>query len=253
MRYLTLSDFTRTANKADIMSSVAEFKIPKGMVYQFSTRQNMSLFIQEVYSDTGDGSTVAFTLTSAPVQCPDLGGSATAGEDMKNQIVAYTDGSVVTDWDINWATGVITYDAAPGNTLQMEIFYCSTLNGSPALADGSAPGVLEIRAEAPSGQNLAIPIFSGMLDQIMGNVQNSDLTPLRLEGAVLLPEGFVLAVKINANKTALAGTEVVKTGEAVFSTTAYAAERVRIPYERYALRDFPRDFKAKVLASMAVS
>lgn len=249
MRFLTLSDFTRYANKLDIMSSIAEFKIPKGMVYAFSTRMNMSIFIQEENLFTGDGSETAFTLSSDAIQCGDLGGSETAGEDMENQIVAYVDGAVNTDWDIAWATMIITFDAAPANTKEVNIFYCSKLNG----AVGARSGVLEVRAEAPAGQNLGIPIFSGTLDEVMKNEQNSDLAPLRLDSAVLLPEGFVLAVKVNAAAACLAGTELIKTGSTVFSGSAYAAERLRIPYERLPLSRFPRDFKAKILASMAIS
>jgi len=249
MRFLTLSDFTRYSNKLDIMSSIAEFKVPKGMVYAFSTRINMSIFVQEENLFTGDGSETAFTLTSDAIQCADLGAAATTGEDMKNQIVAYEDGVVREDWDIVWATQVITFDSAPVNEKEVNIFYCSELNASV----GARSKILEIRAEAPAGQNLGIPIFSGALDEIMGNEQNSDLAPLRLDSAVLLPEGFVLTVKVNAAAACLDGTELIKTGSTVFSGSAYAAEKLRIPYERLPLTRFPRNFKARILASMAVS
>jgi len=249
MRFLTLSDFARYSNKLDIMSSIAEFKVPKGMVYAFSTRINMSIFVQEENLFTGDGSETDFTLTSDAIQCADLGAAATAGEDMKNQIVAYEDGVVREDWDIVWATQVITFDSAPVNAKEVNIFYCSKLNASV----GARSKILEIRAEAPVGQNLGIPIFSGALDEIMGNEQNSDLAPLRLDSAVLLPEGFVLAVKVNAAAACLDGTELIKTASTVFSGSAYAAEKLRIPYERLPLTRFPRNFKARVLASMATS
>ena len=249
MRLLTLSDFTRQSNKLEQMSSIAEFKIPKGMVYAFSTRQNMSIFVQEENLFTGDGSNKAFTLTSDAIQCADLGAAETAGENMENQIVAYVDGVVVTAWDIVWATGVITFDTAPGNLEEVNIFYCSKLNAEI----GGRSKILEIRAEAPAGQNVAIPIFSGALDEIMGNAQNSDLAPLRLDSAVLLPEGFVLAVKVNAAAACLDGTELTVTAGAIFSDSAYAAERLRIPYDRLPLSRFPRNFKARILANMAVN
>ena len=249
MRFLTLKDFTRYSNKLDIMSSIAEYKIPKGMVYAFSTRQNMSIFVQELTALEGDGSTKTFTLTSDAIQCADLGAGALAGADQKNQIVAYVNGVVDDAWTIVWATGVITFTTAPGNLEEVNIFYCSKLNA----AIGARSKVLEVRAEAPAGQNLGIPIFSGALDEIMGNEQNSDLAPLRLDSAVLLPEGFVLAVKVNASAACLDGTELTVDAGAVFSDGAYAAERLRIPYERLPLSRFPRNFKARILASMAVS
>lgn len=250
MRFLELSDFTRSANGLSQMSSIAEFKIPKGMVYAFSTRMNMSIFVQEVNEYNGDASETDFTLTSDAIQCADLGAAETAGESMENQIVAYVGGTKTDTWDIVWATMIITFDAAPAaGTKNVQIFYCSSLNASV----GGRSDILEIRGEAPAGQNLAIPIFSGSLDQIMANAQNSDLAPLRLERAILLPEGFVLAVKVNAGAAALAGTETLHTAGTLFSDEIYAAERLRIPYERFPLRSFPRDFKAKLLASMAVS
>jgi len=255
MRFLTLSDFTRYSNKLDQMSSIGEFKVPKGMVYAFSTRQNMSIFVQEMNEFVGDNTTVAFTLTSDAIQCADLGAAETAGADMVNQIVAYVDGTVVTDWTIVWATGVITFDTAPGTDEEVNIFYCSELNA----AVGARSKILEIRAEAPAPQNLGIPIFSGALDEIMGNEQNSDLAPLRLHSAVLLPEGFVLAAKVNASAACLDGTELIKTGESVFSDSAYAAEKLRIPYDRLPLARFAktpqavRNFKARILTSMAIS
>jgi len=255
MRFLTLSDFTRYANKLDIMSSIAEFKVPKGMVYAFSTRMNMSIFVQEENLFVGDGSTVDFTLTSDAIQCADLGADATEGENQKNQIVVYNDGAIDTDWDIAWATMVITFDTAPVTEKEVNAFYCSELNASV----GARSKILEIRAEAPAGQNLGIPIFSGALDEIMGNEQNSDLAPLRLDSAVFLPEGFVLAVKVNAAAACLDGTELIKTGSTVFSDGAYAAERLRIPYERLPLTRFAktpkevRNFRARILRDMAVS
>ena len=248
MRYLELADFTRSANALDQMSSIAEFKVPKGMVYAFSSRMNMSIFVQELNEFDGDGSTQAFVLTSDAIQCADLGAAETAGEDMENQIVAFVGGTLNTDWDIAWATMTITFDAPPAvGTANVQIFYCSKLNAEV----GGRSDVLEVRCEAPAGQNLATSIFSNTLDQIMANAQNSDLAPLRLERAFMLPEGFVLTVKVNAAAAALAGTETLHTSGAVFSDSVYAAERMRIPFERFALRDFPRDFKARLLAKMS--
>lgn len=255
MRFLTLSDFTRQSNKLEQMSSIAEFKVPKGMVYAFSTRMNMSIFVQEENLFTGDGSNKVFTLTSDAIQCADLGAAATAGEDQKNQIVAYVNGAVDTDWDIVWATMAITFDTAPGVDEEVNIFYCSELNASV----GARSKILEIRAEAPAPQNLGIPIFSGALDEIMGNEQNSDLAPLRLHSAVILPEGFVLAAKVNASAACLDGTELIKTGSTVFSGSAYAAEKLRIPYDRLPLTRFGRTaqkarlFKKRLLQSMSTS
>lgn len=255
MRFLTIADFTtRKANIVGAMTSIMEFKIPKGMCYGFSSRQNMNIYVAELTEVDGDGGTTTFTPTSAPVQCPDLGGASTALEDMVNQIVVYVGGSVVTAGDIAWATSIITMDAAPGaGTLNVQIVCNSTLNNSPTNADGSAAGILEIRAEAPAGQNLGIPLFSGMLDEIQGNAQNSDLEPLRLQSAIYLPEGFVLAIKIYAAAAGVAGSETLHTAGTLISASAYAAERLRIPYQRYDLRRFPRDFPARLLASMAVS
>jgi len=249
MRFLTLSDFTRQSNNLEQMSSIAEYKIPKGMVYAFSTRMNMSMFVQEENLFTGTGAETAFTLTSDAIQCADLGADATKGEEQENQIVVYNDGVVDTDWDIAWATMIITFDTAPLSGKEVNVFYCSKLNAAVA----ARSKILEVRAETPSGQNLGIPIFSGALDEIMGNEQNSDLAPLRLDSAVFLPEGFVLAVKVNASAACLDGTELIKTGSTVFSDGAYAAERLRIPYDRLPLSRFPRNFKARILASMATS
>lgn len=252
MRFLTLKDFTRYSNKLDIMSSIAELKIPKGMVYAFSTRMNMSMFVQEENSFVGDGSETEFTLTSDAIQCADLGAAETEGEDMVDQIVAYVNGVRDDAWTMTWADMMIKFDTFPGNLEEVNIFFCSKLNG----AVGGRSKILEVRAEAPAGQNLGIPIFSGALDEIMGNEQNSDLAPLRLDSAVLLPEGFVLAVKVNAAAACLDGTELIVTGSTVFSDGATAAERLRIPYERLPLSRFLRKdryFKAKILASMATS
>lgn len=250
MRYLELADFSRMANGLDQMSSIAEFKVPKGIVCAFSMRQNMSIFIQELSEQDGTGAETDFVLPSDAIQCADLGVAETAGEDMENQIVAFVGGTRTDTWDIVWATMTITFDAAPASgTDNVQIFYCSSLNASV----GARSGVLEVRCEAPAGQNLAMSIFSNTLDQIMANKQNLDLAPLRLERAYMLPEGFVLAIKVNAAAAALDGTETLHTSGLVFSDQAYAAERIRIPYERFPLRNFPRDFKAKLLAKMAVS
>ena len=249
MRFLTLPDFTRQSNKLDIMSSIAEYKIPKGMVYAFSTRQNMSIFVQEENSFVGDTSTTEFTLTSDAIQCADLGADEVAMADQENQIVVYVDGTLETGWTIAWDTMILTLGSPPGQDEEINVFFCSKLNAEV----GGRSKILEIRAEAPAGQNLGIPIFSGALDEIMGNAQNSDLAPLRLDSAVFLPEGFVLAVKVNAAAACLDGTELTVTAGAVFSDSAYAAERLRIPYERLPLSGFARDFKARLLASMAVS
>jgi len=259
MRYLTIQDFTRYANKPDIMSSIAEFRIPKGMVYAFSARMNMSLFIQEYAVQDGVGGTTALTtLVSSPIQCPDLGNTATAGEEMKDQITIFVDGGKVTDWDIDWASGVITpdNDVFSVGTLNVQTIYCSALDTDPTKARATTAdymGTLEIRAEAPAGQNIGIPIFSGSLGEIMGNTQNYGLTPLKLHGAVLLPEGFVLAVKILAPSVCMSGAEVLHTAATVIEDNANCAARIRIPYERFNLRDFPRDIKARILHSMAVS
>ncbi|MBA7501188.1 MAG: hypothetical protein GH144_00125 [Clostridia bacterium] len=249
MRYLGLEDFTRYSNKLDIMSSIAEFKIPKNMVYAFSTRQNMSMFVQEVFEGTGTGSEQVFTLTSDAIQCADLGADATEGEDQEGQIVAYVDGAINFAWTIDWEAMTITFDVAPGSEEEVKIFYCSKLNAEV----GGRSDVLEVRAEAPAGQNLGIPIFSGALDEIMGNEQNSDIAPLRLDSAVLLPEGFVLAVKVNAAAACMDGTEPIQTGLTPFAGLSHACEKIRIPYERLPYTRFPRNFKARVLASMAVS
>lgn len=250
MRYLELADFSRMANGLDQMSSIAEFKVPKGMVYSFSMRMNMSIFIQEVSEQDGTGAESAFVLPSDAVQCADLGAAETEGEDMENQIVAFVGGTRTDTWTITWSNMTITFDAPPASgTANVQIFFCSSLNASV----GARSDVLEIRCEAPAGQNLATSIFSNTLDQIMANKQNLDLQPLRLKNAYMLPEGFVLAIKVNAGAAALDGTETLHTSGLVFSDQAYAAERIRIPYERFALRSFPRDFKAKLLAKMAVT
>ncbi|MBA7491387.1 hypothetical protein ES702_01932 [subsurface metagenome] len=250
MRYLELPDFSRMANGLDQMSSIAEFKVPKGMVYSFSSRMNMSIFIQELSEQDGTGSEVAFVLPSDAIQCADLGAAETEGEDMENQIVVFVDGTRTDTWTITWSSMTITFDTAPASgTKNVQIFFCSRLNA----AVGVRSGVLEIRCEAPAGQNLATSIFSNTLDQIMANKQNLDLAPLRLERAYMLPEGFVLAIKVNAAAAALDGTEVLHGDGLVFSDQAYAAERLRIPYERFPLRNFPRDFKARLLAKMAVT
>jgi len=249
MRYLELADFTRSSNALDQMSSIAEFKVPKGMVYALSSRMNMSIFVQEVNEFDGTGTETDFVLTSDAIQCADLGAAETAAADMENQIVAFVDGTLNEDWTIAWATMTITFGTAPAaGTKNVQIFYCSRLNAAVA----ARSKVLEVRCEAPAGQNLATSIFSNTLDQIMANAQNSDLTPLRLERAFMLPEGFVLAVKVNATAAALDGTEVFFGNGAIFSDSIYAAERMRIPYERFSLRNFPRDFKARLLARMSV-
>ncbi len=255
MRYLSIADFTtRKANIVNAMTSMMEFKIPRGLVYGFSSRQNMSIYVAELTEANGDASETDFTPTSAPVQCADLGAAETALEDMVNQIVVYVGGAVVTAGDIAWATSIITMDAAPGaGTKNVQIVCNSSLNASPTNADAKPSGILEIRAEAPAGQNLGIPLFSGMLDEIQGNAQNSDLTPWRLQSAIYLPEGFVLAIKIYAAAAAVAGSELLHTGGTKISAAATAAERIRIPYQRYDQRRFPSDFAAQVLASMAVS
>ena len=259
MRYLTIQDFTRYANKPDIMSSIAEFKIPKGMVYAFSARMNMSLYIMEYQVQNGEGGTTALnTLVSSPVQCADLGAAETAGESMKDQITIFVDGAKVTDWDIVWATGVITPDDGifSVGTANVQTIYCSNLDTDPTKARATTAdymGTLEIRGEAPAGQNIGIPIFSGSLGEIMGNTQNYGLTPLKLQSAVLLPEGFVLAVKILAPSVCMSGAEVLHTAATVIEDNANCAARIRIPYDRFNLKDFPKDLKARILHSMSVS
>jgi len=250
MKDLQLPDLTRMINGLDQMSSIAEFKVPKGMVYAFTTWKNMSIFVQELNEFDGTGAQPAFVLTSDAVQCADLGAAETAGEDMEDQIVAFVDGTRTDTWDIDWATMTITFDSPPAaGTKNVQIFYCSSLNASV----GGRSGVLEIRCEAPAGQNLAVPIFSGTLDQIMANAQNSDLAPLRLERGFQLPEGFVLTIKVNAAAHALDGTEALHTSGLIFSDQAYAAERMRLPFERFPLRKYPPDYKKRLLADMAVS
>ncbi len=257
MRFLSKSDFSRSANKPDIMSDIATFKIPKGMVYAFSTRMNLSIYIQEYQVSDGVAGVTTKTLTSSGVQCPDLGASATAGENMKGQIAIYDLGVVITDWDIVWATSVITPDSGifTAGTANIQIITNSTFNTDPAIARaaGTYNGTLEIRAEAPAGQNIGIPIFSGDIEQIHGQTQADMLTPLKLDGAVLLPEGFVLAVKLLAPGVTVDGTAVLHTSGLKISDDPGCVEAIRIPYERFALRDFPRDFKARVLVSMSQS
>lgn len=250
MKELFLSDFTRMANGLDQMSSIAEFKIPKGMVYGFSVQKNMSIFVQEVNEFDGTGAQPTFTLTSDAIQCADLGDAETEGENQENQIVAFVDGTRTDTWTITWADMIITFDSPPASgTKNVQIFFCSRLNA----AVGARSAVLEIRGEAPGVQNVAIPIFSGTLDQIMANAQNSDLAPLRLQKAALLPEGFVLAVKVIAAAAALDGTETLHTSGLVFSDQAYAAERIKIPYERFPLSRVPKDYKKRLLEEMAVT
>lgn len=253
MRYLEVSDFTNKANIATVMSDIATFKIPKGMVYAFSTRMNMSLYFVECTDSTA---TADITLTSAHAQCADLGAAATTEATMKGQIVAGESGAgICTGWTIVLTTGKITW--SPAQTGIGTVFYCSTLNLDPTKADASHPGICEIRAEAPTGQDIGIPIFSGDVQEIQENVQNYGGTPLRLDGAVLLPEGFVLAIKINALSTVIAGTELMYhtagAGVAINTLPQYDARRQRIPYERFALANFPRDFKERILTSMSVS
>lgn len=253
MRYLRIQDFTRQANVATAMSDLATFKIPKGMVYAFSTRMNLSIFVVEKSTTDSPAAAVLDALTSRPVQCSDLGGSNTALEDMKDQIAVYINGTYNAAGDIAWATSIITMDEAPG-AVTCDVFYCSTLNLQPTIATAADNGILEIRAEAPAGQNIGIPIFSGDLWQIQANTQKSDVSPLRLDGAVLLPEGFILAIKVNAASVAITDTAYIgDTTTNYYKDDSHCIERMRIPYDRFALKDFPRDFKARVLAAMAVS
>lgn len=251
MRYIELSDFTRSANIANIMSNIATFKIPKGMVYAFSTRLNLSIYVTEIETKEAVSTTTCTALTSDHSHCADLGADLLECSVLPS-IVLWKTGVVyktLDDWTIVDATEVITLAASAAGAY-VDKCYVSTLNGTPNTA---APAILEIRAESPAAQNIGIPIFSGLLDEIHKQTQKGDLTPLRLHGAVLLPEGFVLAVKVNAVSTCSAGTEVLDTTGLKVSDDPYDPTRLRIPYERMALRDFPRDFKARVLASMATS
>lgn len=250
MRYIQLSDFTRKANIANIMSDIATFKIPKGMVYAFSTRLNLSIYVTEIEDKEAVSTTTCTALTSNHSHCADLGGDLLECSVLPSVVLWKTGVAYVTenDWTID-ADEVITLGVSAAGAY-IDKCYVSTLNGTPAVAPAS---ILEVRAEAPAGQNIGIPIFSGLLDEIHKQSQKGDDIPLRLHGAVLLPEGFVLAVKVLAISTCSAGTEVLDTTGAKVSDSPYDPARMRIPYERFALRDFPRDFKAKVLASMAVS
>ena len=85
------------------------------------------------------------------------------------------------------------------------------------------------------------------------NTQASPLTPLKLDGAVLLPEGFVLAVKLLAPGVTMAGDETFTTAGTAIADDVHNVESLRIPYERFALRNFPSNLKARILASMATS
>jgi len=256
MRYLSMSDFTRKSNVATVMSDIATFKIPKGMVYAFSTRMNLSIYLQELTTATGDAANTTFPLTSNYCKCEDLGGSLLPLESVKDQVVVFVSGAEVTAGDLVIATSVCEMDAAPAALANnVQIIAVSTFDTDPTHARGAGTynGVLEIRAEAPAGQNIGIPIFSGDIEQIHTNTQVSMLTPLKLDGAVLLPEGFVLAVKLNAPGVTMDGTETFTTSGLVISDDVHCIEALRIPYERFALKNFPKDFKARVLASMAIS
>lgn len=256
MRYLTKSDFTRFANKADIMSKIATFKVPKGMVYAFSTRMNLSIYLMELTTATGNAVNTTFPLTSNYCKCADLGASLLPLEDLKDQVVCFVGGAEDVDGDMVIATSVVELTNAPAALADnVQIIAVSTFNTDPdhARAAGAYNGTLEIRAEAPAGQNIGIPIFSGDIEQIHTNTQVSPLTPLKLDGAVLLPEGFVLSLNLLAPGVTMAGDETFTTSGLAIADDVHNIEAMRVPYERFSLRDFPRDFKARVLASMAVS
>ena len=256
MRFLTKKDFTRSVNVATAMTDIATFKIPKGMVYAFSTRMNLSVYLQLLDTFTGDGANTTFTMSSRYCPCADLGGTALPLEDIKDQVVVFVAGAEITAGDLVIATNVCEMDAAPaaaaGNT---QIISVSSFDTDPthARAAGKYNGILEIRAEAPAGQDIGIPIFSGDIYQIHTNTQKSPQTPLKLDGAVLLPEGFVLAVKLDAPGVTVDGTDVLHTSGLLISDDDHCIEALRIPYERFALKNFPSNFKERVLVSMSVS
>lgn len=256
MRFLTKNDFVRTVNKPDIMSDIFTFKIPKGMVYAFSTRMNLSIYLQELTTATGDAANTTFALTSNYCKCADLGGVLLPLESLKDQVVVFVGGAEVVAGDMVIATSVCEMDAAPAALANnVQILAVSTFDTDPghARAAGAYNGTLEIRAEAPAGQNIGIPIFSGDIQQIHEQTQADMLTPLKLDGAVLLPEGFVLAVKLLAPGVTVDGTDTFTTSGLVMSDDVHCVESLRIPFERFALRDFPKDFKARVLVSMSQS
>jgi len=254
MRFLQMSDFTRSANKPDIMSDIATFKIPKGMVYAFSTRMNLSIYLMELTTLTEAGAGTTFAMLSNYCKCADLGGTTLPLESVKDQVVLFYEGAEVTAGDLVIATSVCEMDADPGDVANaIQIISVSTFNTDPghARAAGKYNGTLEIRAEAPAGQNIGIPIFSGDIEQVHTNTQSSPLTPLKLDGAVFLPEGFVLAVKLLAPGVTMAGDETFTTSGLAMADDVHNIESLRIPFERFALNKFPSNFKARILASMA--
>jgi len=260
MRFLRFADFTRSANVATVMTDIATLKVPKGMVYMFSTRMNLHIFLQEYLVQNGAGGTTAAQLLNQPVQCSDLGGSETDCAAQKGQIVAFVDGSIVktaTNWVIDFAAGTLTpdTDVFSTGTLNLQILANSAFDLDPTLARaaGAHEGILEIKAEAPAGQDIGISIFSGGLNEVQKNTQVDMNVPLKLGGAVLLPEGFVLAVKILAPGVTHDGTAVLHTAGTKIVDNADCVEALCIPYERFALRNFPSNFKEKVLVSMSTS
>jgi len=256
MRFLTKKDFTRSVNVATAMTDIATFKIPKGMVYAFSTRMNLCIYLQELTTATGDAANTTFPLTSNYCKCEDLGGVLLPLESLKDQVVVFVSGAEVTAGDLVIATSVCEMDAAPAALANnVQILAVSTFNTDPthARAAGTYNGILEIRAEAPAGQDIGIPIFSGDIEQIHTNTQKSPRVPLKLHGAVLLPEGFVLAVKLDAPGVTVDGTDLFTTSGLVMSDDVHCVEALRIPYERYALANFPKDLKERILVSMSTS
>lgn len=260
MRFLRFADFVRSANVATVMSDIATFTIPRGMVYSFSTRMNLHIFLQEYLVQNGAGGTTAAQLLNQPVQCVDLGGSEVDCADQKNQIVAFVNGvnvNTATNWVVSFAAGTLTPDTdifATG-TLNLQIIANSAFDLDPtvARAAGAHEGVLEIRAEAPAGQDIGISIFSGGLEQIQKNTQVDMNVPLKLAGAVLLPEGFVLAVKMLAPGVTHDGSAVLHTVGTKIADDPDCAEALCIPYHRFALKNFPSNFKERVLVSMSTS
>jgi len=256
MRFLTMSDFTRQANKPTIMSDIATFKIPKGMVYAFSTRMNLSIYLMELTTLTEAGAGTTFAMLSNYCKCADLGASLLPLESVKDQVVFFYEGAEITAGDLVIATSVCEMDADPGDVANgIQIIAVSTFDTDPthARAAGTYNGILEIRAEAPVGQNLGIPIFSGDIEQVHTNTQKNPQTPLKLDGAVLLPEGFVLAIKLDAPGVTMDGTETFTTSGLVIADDVHNIESLRIPYERFSLKNFPKNFKERVLVSMSTS
>jgi hypothetical protein len=181
-KLLTVDDFTKIANTANVWSEIASFYIPRERVYALLDNVNIELFLYTKDTFSGDGTTTDFTLNNDIVDNERL-------PDDKGAAIGFVGGSEAAISSINYSTNTVTFASAPASgTDNVDIYYIFR------------EGDLEIRVEAPVGtKGIYRVIFNSDVRRIHTIDQFDTRKALRLYEPILLPEDFKISIRIKSS------------------------------------------------------